>query len=514
MGSAQDEGSQPTAEELLGWRDEAEKYLAAGVAAVDAQTPADVVSEDLIRGKIALATVRNLKGHYTAKDGVPGAVELLTAEPHPVVKAVEPPAGEARPNDSSQLTSRSFAGIVYRTLLRAYIGAKDVDAARSTMKTLEEVGGKDDSAALTQTFIEFGRQLQSELEQLESSGEGERLGEVRSGFESFLGDLASRDQSQQTFNSLNWIAETYLSLAEGSSDNLIKQKDYFAKAADAYQKIVGRGDADPAFYGSPQNAVAVKVRMLEARLSQDDYEGAEATLFEVLKTASTAPNVQQTAARLYQRWAESGDSSKYQYALHGRKEPGEVWGWGGLAQKMQGQSREDLKPLFYEASEQYARTALAAARTETGEDRQKMLSKGVISLETVGRTTRNIPDDVFARLDSLYGTLLTELGEPVAQLPRGGVATAGGTAVAETSRANTTGAAPTAAAEPEEEPANPNNLGNIVVVAVLLVIGLAAVAGIFMWTTNQSKKQRAAKLAAIASAAPKPKRPKTKADKP
>jgi tetratricopeptide (TPR) repeat protein len=500
-----------TPEDLLGWRDSAEQYLQSGVAAVAAQTPAEAINEDLLRGKVALAIVRNVKGVYTTQGDVAGAVELLTTDPHSVLKATEPPAGQARPTAGSSLQSSEFAGVVYRILLRAYIGAKNIDAARATMKTLETLGGPGNSADLTQTFVEFGKQLQQELTQLESAGETERLGEVRQGFETFLTDLYNRDESQQTFGSLNWIAETYVSLAEGSRDDLAKSTEYFEKAANAYAKIISRGSADAAFYGSPQNEIAVKVRMLEARLAQQDYEAAEQTLAEVLKTAANAPNVQLTAARLYQQWGESGDSSKYQVAMHGGKEKGEVWGWGGLANRMHEQilrdpNRDDFRAIFFEAVHEHARTMQLAAKNMTGDERTKLLRRAVQNLETVGRTTRNIPDEEYKKLNTLYRALLADVGLEVADLRRGGAA------VARTDDTTNTGTGGGTLVPPqpveEEVKSNPHQTRNMIVALVLFVVGGAAVYGIFRWTNAQANRRRAAKLAAIASTPAKPKRAK------
>jgi tetratricopeptide (TPR) repeat protein len=349
------------------------------------------------------------------------------------------------------------------------------------------------------------------LTQLESAGETERLGEVRQGFETFLTDLYNRDESQQTFGSLNWIAETYVSLAEGSRDDLAKSTEYFEKAANAYAKIISRGSADAAFYGSPQNEIAVKVRMLEARLAQQDYEAAEQTLAEVLKTAANAPNVQLTAARLYQQWGESGDSSKYQVAMHGGKEKGEVWGWGGLANRMHEQilrdpNRDDFRAIFFEAVHEHARTMQLAAKNMTGDERTKLLRRAVQNLETVGRTTRNIPDEEYKKLNTLYRALLADVGLEVADLRRGGAA------VARTDDTTNTGTGGGTLVPPqpveEEVKSNPHQTRNMIVALVLFVVGGAAVYGIFRWTNAQANRRRAAKLAAIASTPAKPKRAK------
>lgn len=509
--SQKPEGERPSAEELNQFRTQAEQYLAKGVEAEEAKTPADTVNPDLLRGKLALAQVRNLAGVYKTKGNQKGAIELLTAEPHSLIKAIQTKPGEARPDDPASLQSKQFASIVYQQLLRAQIGAKDIEAARAARTKLEEIGAGGDSAVLTAIFVQFGQQLQEELDQLKASGDTARLADVRQGFEAFLSDLYDRDESQQTFNSLLWIAETYASLGESASDDLLKSTDYFTRAATAYDRIIARGKTDAAFLGNPQNGLAVRVRLLECRLRQKDYEAGEQVLLEILKDSPNAPNVQESGARLYQQWGESGETAKFQIALNGKKEPVWVWGWGELANRMKAQSqRPELRRIYLDASYHYAQTYLRQAGKQTGEDRKKSLNNALRVLDTFSRQTRDVPDDVYAKMNELYGFVLTDLGEPVVALRRAGVdgpLEAGGPAPGPKPPKAVQSAAAQAAA-PEPEP--PSNTGNKIVVLVIFLLGAGAVFALFQWTTGQAKKQRAARLAAIAASTPKKK--KTKAD--
>lgn len=514
---AREEGSdRPSAEQLLEWRRQAEQHLQAGVDFETRRTPAGAENVPLIQGKLALAQLRNLEGVYQTTGGVTGALELLTAEPHSVVKAIETGPGETRPNDPASLKSRQFASHVYQQLLRAHIGLRNLEAASQVMGQLEQVGGQD-SAALTEVFVQFGQQLQDELNQLRASGETERLASVREGFERFLDELYNRDESRQTFNSLLWIAETYTSLGEGTEDDLLKSTEYFNRAANAYERIITRGQSDPAFLGTPQNATVAKVRMLECRLRQRDFEAAEKVLLDVVKESPNAPNVQESGARLYQLWAESGDLSKYEYALNGRKEH-QIWGWGELANRMgQHREREDLRPLYHEATYHYAQVFHQRARNESGEKRTASLRNALRVLDTFARTNRSIPDDVYDRMNTLYAAVLTDLGQPVAPLRRGGAASPGASPASTPVAANGTGGAsvPTGVdVAPAEAPPPPaaSNLGNILVVLVLVGLGAGAVIGIFLWTTSLAAKQRAARLAAIAAAPPKKKKVKAPAE--
>ena len=514
-----DDAERPPKEQLNQWREDAEKHLQTGVDVTQQKTPADVANPDLLRGKLALAQVRNLEGVYKTTNNVIGAIELLTVDPHSLVKAVQMPPGQARPTDPGDVRSAQFASLVYQQLLRSYIGVKDIEKARDARSKLEQVGAAGDSAALTQIFVQFGQQLQQELEQLRALGDNQRLGDVRTGFEAFLSDLYDRPEDQQTFSSLLWIAETYASLGESAEDDLTKEKEYFDRAASAYQRIITRGSTDAAFLGSPQNGLAVRVRLLECRMRERDYEAAEKVLLEVLKDAPNAPNVQESGARLYQAWAESGDTSKYLVALNGRTEPVAVWGWGELAKRMNSQrGRPELRAIYLDATYHYAQCYQQLARKQTGDERKTSLRNALRVLDTFARTNRDVPDDTYKRLNELYGFVLTDLGETVAPLRRSGtdqpqLADATGTAAGD----NAGGRQPLPPPPPPEAEAPPppsHNVGNTIVVLVILGLGLAAVAGIFVWTTNQAKKKRAARLAAIASSTPrktksKPVKPET-----
>ncbi|MFV0444949.1 MAG: tetratricopeptide repeat protein [Planctomycetaceae bacterium] len=509
-----DDSERPSSEELTKLRAAAEQHLQQGVEYEESKTSAETENPDLLRGKLALAQVRNLMGIYKTQGMQKGAIELLTAEPHSLLKAIETPPGETRPDDPTSLKSRQFASIVYQTLLRAEIGVKNIDAARDARAKLEEVGAGGDAAALTQVFVQFGQQLQEELDQLRASGATERLKEVRDGFEAFLSDLYDRDESQQTFNSLLWIAETYASLGESSEDDLLKSKEYFDRSATAYQRIIARGESDPAFVGSPQNATAVRVRMLECRLRQKDYESAEQVLFEVLKASPNAPNVQESGARLYQEWAESGDPSKYQYALNGRKEPVVLWGWGELANRMRSQTNQPaLKQMYLDASYHYAESYFQQAAKQSGDERKGSLDRALFVLDTFSRTSRDVPDEVYKQMNDLYRSCLRELGKPEIDMPVPGERS-GGNATKPTAPKQpkpSGGTQPTPVANHAPEPEQPSNAGNVIVVLGLLGLGLAAVVGIFVWTTGQSKKKRAAALAAIAASTPAPKKKKVAA---
>lgn len=497
----------PTSDDLSKWRDAAETHLQRGVDVESERTAAAARNDDLIRGKLALAQVRNLAGDYSATGAKPGAVELLTSPPHAVIDAINVDTGAARPTDAADVRSAPFASAAYQQLLRAYIGLRDIDKAREARLELEEVGAGEGSGALTQVFVAFGQQLQQELEQLQASGDVARVAEVRAAFEAFLADLYGRDEKQQTFSSLLWIAETYASLGEGSTDSPQKSRQYFERAANAYQRIIDRAAADPAFSGSPQNTLAVKLRLVVGRVRQKDFPAAEQALLDVLKESPNAPNVQADAARLYQEWGAGGQPEKLEIALRGTQTPAAIWGWGELARRMRDQrNRPELRSIYYDATYCSAETFQQYAGTKSGEARTKALQDARYVLETFVRTNRDVSPETMERMGGLYRQVLAGLGEPEADLAR--VAVSG----APVRTATPAAASPVAAATPTETAVAPAATSddhspsmtrsyNPVLLGGLVLAGIAAVAGLFFWNAARTRKQRSARLAALTAAA-------------
>ncbi|MCA8995992.1 MAG: hypothetical protein KDA80_03380, partial [Planctomycetaceae bacterium] len=414
METSKPESERASAEDLTKWKTLAVQRLETGLAEAEKVIPDDKpLPDDLVGAKLTLVNIRNLDGIYKSpKEGTAGALELLTAEPHPVLKEVDVPEGTERPQDPSKAKSRQIASFAYQQLLRTQIGLKDLEAARQARAKLEQVAAGEDEAALTQVFVDFGRELEQELERLKASGEDARLTEVRAGFEAFLNDLFNR-QDGQTFYSLLWIAETYTSLGEGSQDDPSKAQEFYDKAATAYQSILDKAATDPTFADANQS-IACKLRLVNCLRQQENFEKAEQVVFDILKEKPNAPDAQFEASRLYQAWANSDSSNykKFDAALYGVKEPVNVWGWGYTAQSLQraiyGNQDERLEKLHFDA-----RYNLAKAEQEYGkahpdlDEGTKHLERAKTSITGFQRISQRWPDKEYARFNELYKSILS-----------------------------------------------------------------------------------------------------------
>ncbi len=499
----------PEAEALQQWKLKAEQFLQEGIAQRQSQLPAAADSpDDLILAKLSLVQIRNSDGVYHTQDEKLGAIELLSESPHAVLAAVAVADGEPRPTRPGSVQSKAIASLAYQQLLRSQIGTRDLEAARTTREQLESIAGAgEDAGALTQVYVEFGRELQKELEQLQASGATERLNDVRSAFESFLGDLFQRSEGQ-TFNSLLWIAETYTGLAEGSSDQPDKAAEYFTKAASTYQDMLNRGANDPQFVDDPAKLLGVKLRLVHCHRESGDYEQAESVLLEVLTERPNALDAQIEAARLYQQWAEQGignKSAKLAIAIQGQQTPTEVWGWGALAQKLQRFIEYGDGGATHTAKHIDARYNLALCEYELAQEQttnaamDEHLQNARFGIQRFIAISDELSDADWTRLNKLYQKILSELGEPAQPLrrPTGrpvdvAAATPGVVQAAAGQPAEPGRSAPTSTVSP---PAAARST-NYFMIALLGLLGLGSIAGIYV-LNQRRERQRRERLAAV-----------------
>ncbi|WP_437205019.1 hypothetical protein [Planctomicrobium sp. SH664] len=420
------DGEPASPEQLQKWKAAAVQHLENALAEAERSTsPTARLSDEMVGAKLTLVSIRNLDGIYTtAKGGPAGAIELLTKDPHPVIKMVEPTPGQKRPTNPAMAQSRQMASSAWQQLLRAQIGVKDLDAARKARQKLEEVAGGENNAALTQVFVDFGKELEQELTRLQASGETKRLADVRAGFEKFLNDLFERKEGQ-TFYSLLWIAETYSSLAEGSRDSREQQRKLYEKSAVSYQSILDRAAREPDF-ARPEQITACKLRLVNCLRLQHNFSKAEPILLEVMKTSPQAPDVQFAAAQLYQEWGESGGDDaeqKFAIALYGRPQPVHVWGWNYAAQSLQrataGRRDERLEQMHFDARYHLANSEYRFGKSLKDAEQSRLhLDRALAAITGFRRISANWPDTEYARFNTLYKRVLADTGGTIVDLPR------------------------------------------------------------------------------------------------
>ena len=149
LGVAAEDG--PTSEDLTTWQTEAMKRLSTGIAAIGKTIPESTAAPaSLVRAKASLAQIKIL----AASDQE--AIDILTKDPHSVVKAIAVPDESKRSKSNSDIKGRAFALFVNQLLLRAYVGTKQLEKARAVRKTLESIAGADGGEGLTAVYVELG----------------------------------------------------------------------------------------------------------------------------------------------------------------------------------------------------------------------------------------------------------------------------------------------------------------------------------------------------------------------
>ena len=487
------EAERPDSKELEGWKSSAIKSLERGISQRQLTIPgSSPTPDDLVLGKLVLAQIRNLDGQYKGMPGRDGAIELLTKSPHSVVAAVSVKEGEARPADSGKAQSTKIASFAYQQLLRAYVGLRDTDAARDAMKKLEAVAGSENPQALTAIYVEFGRELQRELNQLRAIGQSDRAAKTRQAFEEFLNDLAARSEGQ-SLTSLLWIAETYAGLADDARSSSENAQAYVTKSAEIYTRILARAD-EPGFLPAPTYKTAIRLNLAVNQRRQKDFTAAETTINGLLAENASAPDVQAEAATLYENWGISEGAQGLQrlmIATNGRRSAPEIWGWNRLVQRLNrepaAKRTETLNRLLIDARAHLAAAEIALAGIVAApEDKEHHLNLARHAVLSFIRYTPGYSGDDYARFNRLYATILKDSRQPVTALPLKPDEIAKVAAAAAPAKAATSpeAAKPVTAAIPVKS-------GSALLVPIIIGIGLAAAGGmVFYWYKQQSEKRR------------------------
>lgn len=403
------EESRPRPEELSKLRASAKKFLQEGLVLAAKQLPAEAKApEDVVAGKITLARINNLDGQFQK------AVDLLTGQPRPVTAAVAVKEGATRPAEG--VKSAALATIAYQQLLRAYIGLNKTDLAIAQMKTLQQIGGKGNTAV----FVDLGRQIKKELEALP---QGAERSQRMASFDRILTELAKVKQGQ-TFGSLVWIGETYFGLAQAAVDP--KRSQYFNRAAQSFQTILSRAK-EPNFLPSQNAIIAVKLRLATVTDKRGQYSKAYDLVRQVLKEVPTSVDSQVAAAEILRDWGLSGRPEapeKLKLSIVG-DEKGEVpiWGWGGIARRLQraiysGQDSDNFREIYRQARYEIPFARWSYAKTRSNKEQfNDALGKAEKELLSYVATTpqERIGSEWWPRFEQLYADIQRSQGKAVLQ---------------------------------------------------------------------------------------------------
>jgi hypothetical protein len=444
---------------LAQWKSESKKLLEQGIQISREKLGEDPIpTDEIVAAEVSLAGILNQDGDFAQ------TIQRLTSgADKSVAKMVE--TDEERPEVG--ITSQAFAGQLYRTLLRAYVGTQQIDEALKTMKLLEQVGGQDTTAVYTQ----LGRELQDELKRLKVAGETERLAQVRQSFEQFLEKVYTQ-RNKDDYNSLVWIGETYFGLGQGLANDVAAASAYYLKAATAYQEILDNNLAEG------NNAAAIKLRLVRCKRHQGLYEQAVQLATELLTENERNLELQLEAAYTLADWGASSDGSpdKLLTSIEGIEDSAgkkTIWGWSGLTRQLQRQKDkpewETLEASFLEARYELTNSRRRYAATGAA-DGNKQLQSALAEITIFAQVFGDLEDTWWNRFDRLYQDIQSDLGQSPVPLERPAVIEPAPVQIVEDTAvqdatAETTGGQ-TAAAAQDEGPS-----------IILIVIALALTAG-------------------------------------
>ncbi len=334
----------------------------------------------------------------------------------------------------------------YKTALRAYVAARELEKAEKAMDALEKAVAADGDAKaaskLTRIYISLGRELQELLEGLREQGKTDELAAVSGGFELFLNRISGREQGNN-FNSLNWVAETFLGMGSGfdpsgqtpggqtpgiqtpGGQTLPPEAEkYYAKAAATYRTILKKCKDDKSFAPKPNIVYGIRVRLAKCLLRLGQYETAMKFLASVLAKKNMMVDAQVQAAHTYQAWAATpGNASRYRKAIKGgyrskKTNANVVWGWLKIS-KMVASSKKHSH-VFHEARYNLALCQMEAALMLRGQKKKNGLAAAEKSITRIhllypkmgGAQWRGKYDTLLRKIQKLQGKPATGLGKP------------------------------------------------------------------------------------------------------
>jgi hypothetical protein len=395
---------------------QAKELLASGV---ERGKNAGKPSMQMVAGVLTLASIKLNEGDAA------GALALLTQEGSGPLNL----AG----TDDPLLSQGNLRQETYRLGLRAYIATQDFSKADEMLELLEkEVAAGGDAAAnerLTMSLVALGRELEQQIKQLRETNQHDKVAAISAGFENFLKRISSRE-SGNDFNSLNWVAGTFYSLASGldsgPGEASSEAQPYFKQSADAYKTLAKKID-DGSFEATPQQRMALNVRTAAALRRLGQYEEAVKLLSGVLMKNNQLLDAQQEAALALQGWGEK-DVKYYDSAIRGhlqaKNAKGQIvpiiWGWAQISRRVQGNAK--YTDVYFDARYNLAKCRLKQAmklkQLGKAELAKEALSRGAAEINIQYRQTPQMGGPEWSsKFDGILRNLQQAAGEPAKGLP-------------------------------------------------------------------------------------------------
>ncbi|MDO4574809.1 MAG: tetratricopeptide repeat protein [Planctomycetia bacterium] len=427
--------TQAQAEEF---RAEAMKFLEGGVSRLKKLVDGGaVVNERMVSATITLCQILTQTGDNTQtlawlNDEKVGPYTLYKAE---------------------NAVTANFKQPILNCALQAFVAENNADEAEKVMNDLEKIaseGGDEGSEErLTMIYVKLGRELEDSLKQLTAEKNTEAVAKVQKGFEMFLSRIKERGAGN-TFGSLMWVAQTYVSLADGivgkrSEGAAISAaaKKYYEQGAETYLAIGKRCKDDPEFSGQADETKRANLqkiliqRVALCYVHMQEYEKAIQCYMQLLKENPGRLDLQVDAAEAFWAWAQNTEDKAEKLALIKKTRVGDgkftnpktektenaIWGWGRLSKMLQQfaapGSPADKRQLYFLSQLRFAETNLAKAKA--GDEKEKNLQS---AFNVINRLFQLYDDMGGETADGgeyrdLFDRVLKEIQEQLGQPKRG-----------------------------------------------------------------------------------------------
>ncbi|MBN1911218.1 MAG: hypothetical protein JW818_15845 [Pirellulales bacterium] len=386
--------------------DEAQRLLAQGLARVAKDGDVD---------RTVFAAALSLAQIYLREDKPAEAAKLIEAPRVGLLTLV-------RANDPAA-EGKGLALETYKVALRAFVAVGQLNKAEEVMNALDKLA-KDEKdpqaeAQITRVYLSVGQCLRQQLEELGKQNKPERQEAMRKGIEQFLDRVAARTEGN-TYNSLRWVAQTYVALGTdlAAAESGSKQAEpFFQKAAGVYETILKRMDADKKF--APDSArVGVQIGLARCQRHLGKFREAIVQLAAILKTRNRMVDVQVEAAETLQAWAGTkGEGKKYLLAIRGGvstklegREVNLIWGWGKIAATVARLPK--YEDLFHQARYNMALCRYRYALTLPQDDRPAVLRQAEKDITVIQILRPKMGGPKWQpKYDALLKTIQRRLGE-------------------------------------------------------------------------------------------------------
>lgn len=386
-----------------------------------------LLADGLKRLKAKLGDSQPVTGEMLAAALMLAEMDINAGQPQQAVELLEDPkvGPLALVNAKNPLaTSGNLPVDTLKVALRAFVAVQNLDKAEAVMDRLDQLmagKGGDGQSELTRIYIQLGLALESQVSNLRKTNQTAELERVTRAFEKFLERIGSRT-SGNNFSSLNWVAETFASLAAGYNTGTAKlspqAKQYYERALATDERIMTTAVKEPAFIPSPDALLVVKLREALCLRRLGQYKAAVDLLEGVLRERQQLLDAQVAAAQTYMDWG-SVNPAYYNLAILGARkssrdssgrEINTIWGWTKLAMVLQGNPAH--RNVYHEARLNTARCRLLQAEARTGEDRQKLLKLAVYEIFLTQRLVPDLGgDEMREKYDQLLKTIQRLAGE-------------------------------------------------------------------------------------------------------